>query len=110
MNRRKFLGLVGSGIAASNFSPALSIAQHRSEPPSDRPNFLFIICDDLMFRTIHSLNNPEVHTPNMDRLAASGCAFTHCFHQGSWSGAVCLPSRTMLNSGLTAFHAESWNR
>jgi choline-sulfatase len=43
----------------------------------------------------------------MDRLAASGCAFTHCFHQGSWSGAVCLPSRTMLNSGLTAFHAQA---
>ena len=71
MNRRKFIGLVGTGIAAST-SPALSIAQHRSEHPSDRPNFLFIICDDLMFRTIHSLNNPEVHTPNMDRLAASG--------------------------------------
>jgi choline-sulfatase len=43
----------------------------------------------------------------MDRLAARGCAFTHCFHQGSWSPAVCLPSRTMLNSGLTAFHAQA---
>ncbi len=107
MNRRKFLGLVGSGIAASNLGPALSMAQDRSQPTSGRPNFLFIICDDLMFRTIHSLTNPEVQTPNMDRLAASGCAFTHCFHQGSWSGAVCLPSRTMLNSGLTAFHAQA---
>jgi choline-sulfatase len=59
-----------------------------------------------MYRTIHSLNNPEVYTPSMDRLATAGCAFTHCFHQGSWSGAVCVPSRTMLNSGLTAFRAE----
>jgi len=74
---------------------------------ANRPNFLFMICDDLMYRTIQSLNNPEVHTPNMDRLAAAGCAFTHCFHQGSWSGAVCVPSRTMLNSGLTAFRAEA---
>jgi choline-sulfatase len=106
MDRRKFIGLLGTGIAASRTSPALSVAQSPSAQTTNRPNFLFIICDDLMFRTIHSLNNPEVLTPNMDRLAARGCAFTHCFHQGSWSGAVCVPSRTMLNSGLTAFHAE----
>jgi len=107
MDRRKFLGLVGTGIAASNLNPMLSLAQDQSRPASERPNFLFIIADDLMFRTIHSLNNHEVHTPNLDRLVASGCAFTHCFHQGSWSPAVCLPSRTMLNSGLTAFHAQA---
>lgn len=106
MDRRKFIGLLGTGIAASGAERAFSIAQSPSGHAADRPNFLFIICDDLMFRTIHSLNNPEIHTPNMDRLAAAGCAFTHCFHQGSWSGAVCVPSRTMLNSGLTAFHAE----
>ena len=107
MDRRKFLGLVGTGIAASNLNPLFSTGQDRSQPASGSPNFLFIIADDLMFRTIHSLNNPEIHTPNMDRLAASGCAFTHSFHQGSWSPAVCMPSRTMLNSGLTAFHAQA---
>jgi len=107
MDRRKFIGLVGSGIAASNAGSMFSLAQTRPEPPDGRPNFLFIICDDLMFRTIHALNNPEVHTPNMDRLAAAGCAFTHSFHQGSWSGAVCIASRTMLNSGLTGFRAEA---
>ena len=107
MDRRRFIGWLGTGIAAIGAAPALSRAQSPSGHASDQPNFLFIICDDLMFRTVHSLNNPEIHTPNMDRLAASGCAFTHCFHQGSWSGAVCVPSRTMLNSGLTAFHAEA---
>ena len=45
MDRRKFLGLVGSGIAASNLSPVLSMAQGRSEPASGRPNLLFIIAD-----------------------------------------------------------------
>src|ERR1700761_8868744 len=97
MDRRRFL----SGIAASGAASALA------QPAADkRPNFLFFICDDLAFRTIQSLNNPEVRTPNIDRLMASGRTFTHCFHQGSWSGAVCVPSRTMLNSGLTAFHAQ----
>jgi arylsulfatase A-like enzyme len=107
MDRRQFMGLVGSGIAASSFGASYSLAEAQSGSATNRPNFLFIIADDLMYRTIHSLNNPEVHTPSMDRLAASGTAFTHCFHQGSWSGAVCVPSRTMLNSGLTAFHAEA---
>ena len=102
MDRRKFIGLMGTGIAAGKTAPLQAFAK----PSSDRPNFIFMICDDLTFRTIHSLNNSEVHTPNIDRLAASGCTFTHCFHQGSWSPAVCIPSRTMLNSGLTAFHAQ----
>ncbi len=106
MDRRKFLGLVGGGMAAAQSGLTLG-AQAESVPADGRPNFLFIIADDLAFRTIGSLNNPEVHTPNLDRLAASGTAFTHCFHQGSWSGAVCVPSRTMLNSGLSAFHAEA---
>lgn len=102
MDRRKFIALAASGIAASKPASARALRETRST----RPNFLFIICDDLTYRSIHALNNPEIHTPNLDRLAASGCAFTHCFHQGAWAPAVCVPSRTMLNSGLTAFHAK----
>ncbi len=99
------MGWMAAG-AASGAVPVLAGAEGTvSEKESSKPNFLFIIADDMMYRTIHSLNNPEIHTPNLDKLVANGCAFTHCFHQGAWSGAVCVPSRTMLNSGLTAFHA-----
>ena len=104
MDRRKFIELMTAGVAAGAAASPLALGQEGNS--SSRPNFLFIIADDLMYRTVHSLNNQEIHTPNFDRLASSGCAFTHCFHQGAWSGAVCVPSRTMLNSGLTAFHAE----
>lgn len=101
MDRRKFISLLPAGLAAQQ-----ALAAAPATARSARPNFLFLIADDLMFRTIQSINNREVHTPNMDRLAASGCAFTHCFHQGSWTGAVCVASRTMLNSGLSAFRAQ----
>ena len=101
MDRRRFLSLLPAGIAAQEALASTSSASH-----SDRPNFLFMIADDLTYRSINSRNNREIHTPNLDRLAESGCTFTHCFHQGSWSGAVCIPSRTMLNSGLTGFRAE----
>ena len=104
MDRRKFLGMAAMGAASAGVPSAAAFAQGSSV--SQKPNFLFMICDDLMFRTIHALNNHEVHTPNIDRLVSRGCAFTHSFHQGSWSGAVCIASRTMLNSGLTGFRAQ----
>jgi arylsulfatase A-like enzyme len=102
MDRRKFLSLLPAGVVAGE-----ALAASGQQPqPSERPNFLFMIADDLTFRSIQSSNNAEVHTPNLDRLVASGCHFTHAFHQGSWSPAVCVPSRTMLTTGLSAFRAE----
>jgi arylsulfatase A-like enzyme len=110
MNRRNFIGLSASVIAAKQARASLagsSVSALGAEgAPGRQPNFLFLIADDLMFRTIHSINNPEVHTPNIDKLVGDGCHFTHCFHQGGWSGAVCVPSRTMLNTGLSSFHAN----
>jgi arylsulfatase A-like enzyme len=103
MNRRHFIGLSTTALAATQARPARATAPAN---PDRRPNFLFIIADDLNFRTIHAINNPEVHTPHLDALVRSGCHFTHCFHQAGWSGAVCVPSRTMLNTGLTTFHAQ----
>lgn len=68
-----------------------------------RPNLLLIVADDQTHRSIHALNNPAVQTPNLDRLAARGTCFTHAFHQGSWTGAVCVASRAMLHTGRQIF-------
>ncbi len=101
MNRRTFLSLSSAAAAAAKANPALALPGGPA-----RPNFLFLIADDWMYRTLGAVNNPEIATPHIDRLLGSGCHFTHCFHQGSWTGAVCVASRTMLNTGLTAFHAN----
>ena len=69
-----------------------------------RPNILLILTDDQRFNTIHALGNPEIQTPNLDRLAASGVAFSRAHIPGGTSGAVCMPSRAMLHSGKTLFH------
>jgi arylsulfatase A-like enzyme len=106
MDRRTFLELLSAALPAVSTVNAGATNAVAKPAVGDRPNFLFLIADDLMFRTIGTINNPEVHTPNLDRLTRSGCHFTHCFHQGSWTGAVCVASRTMLNTGLTAFHAQ----
>lgn len=101
--RRNFIQSFALGPTALN--AAESVRTHPKQ--TERPNFLFLIADDLTYRSIHALNNPEVHTPNLDGLVNNGCAFTHCFHQGSWSPAVCVPSRTMLNTGVSAFRAQA---
>jgi len=73
---------------------------------AEQPNILFIFADDHCYKAINSLHNKEVQTPNLDRLVAQGTTFTHAYNMGSWSGAVCLASRAMLNTGRTVWRAE----
>ena len=72
-----------------------------------RPNIVFIFADDQCFRTINALGAKEVETPNLDSLARRGTTFTHAFNMGSWSGAVCVASRTMLNTGRFVWNANA---
>ena len=75
-------------------------------PVHERPNFLLLLSDDQMHRALGLLGELEVKTPNLDRLARRGMLFTHCFNQGGWSGAVCVPSRMMLNTGRTVWQCR----
>ena len=75
-------------------------------PAADKPNILFLFADDQCYETVHALGNAEIETPNLDRLARQGTTFTHAYNQGSWSGAVCVASRTMLNTGRFLWHAN----
>ncbi len=72
-----------------------------------KPNVLFLFADDLAFDTIHALGNDEIETPNLDRLVKRGTTFTHAYNQGGWHGAICVASRTMLNTGRFLWHAEA---
>ena len=72
----------------------------------EKPNFLIIVTDDQTFESIGCLNNPEIKTPNIDRLVRQGTTFTHAFNQGSWTGAISVASRTMLITGQYLYHAS----
>ncbi len=71
-----------------------------------KPNVLFLVTDDQRFDTIHALGNGVIRTPNLDRLAASGTAFTSAHIPGGTSGAICMPSRAMIHTGRTLFHLD----
>ena len=94
------LGLLPGDLRAANRFAA---------PGQARPNFLFLLSDDQTFRALGRLGELEVKTPNLDRLAQRGMLFTHCFNQGGWSGAVCIPSRMMLNTGRTLWQCRGTN-
>lgn len=86
---RYFCCLVTLGVA---LTPARIAA-------ADRPNILFILSDDQRWDTIHALGNPEIETPNLDRLVEKGFHFNNAYCMGSMIGAVCTPSRIMLMTG-----------
>jgi len=71
-----------------------------------KPNILFVLTDDQRFDTIAALGNPEIKTPNMDRLVEAGTAFTQAHIPGGTCGAICCPSRAMLHTGRGLFHLE----
>lgn len=79
---------------------------HGAEPaPPKRPNILFILADDqspLDLKVYNPVSTLE--SPNIDRLAREGMVFDGAYHMGSFSGAVCTPSRHMIMSGRTLWH------
>jgi choline-sulfatase len=71
----------------------------------NRPNILFIIVDDQSPFALKAYNPASaLDTPNIDRLAKDGMVLDAAYHMGSWSGAVCTPSRTMVMTGRTVWH------
>jgi len=71
------------------------------------PNIIFIFSDDQSFETIGVNGKEKIKTPNLDGLTKTGTTFTHVYNMGSWAGAVCTASRTMLNTGSYLWDAKS---
>ena len=70
-----------------------------------RPNILFVNVDDQSpydFKFYNS--NSPLQSPTIDQLAAQGMVFDAAYHMGSFSGAVCTPSRHMIMCGRTVWH------
>ena len=87
-----------------------SVATAAEESGNSRPNILFLFADDQAFHTIHALGNDEIRTPHLDRLTERGVTFTHAYNMGGWNGAICIASRTMLNSGRYLWQAHAIDR
>ncbi len=68
----------------------------QAQDKTAKPNVLFIAVDDLRDWVGYLHHNTQAITPNIDRLAARGMAFTHSY----CAAPVCNASRAALMSGL----------
>ncbi|MDZ7723494.1 MAG: sulfatase-like hydrolase/transferase [candidate division KSB1 bacterium] len=103
-NRRSFLKTFGTGSAVLAAGSLFSCSR------AQQPNVLFLFTDDQRFNTLNALNNPDIQTPNLDRLVRRGLAFTNAYIMGGFSGAICMPSRAMLMTGRHLFHIQDNGR
>ena len=87
-----------SSIIALLLAPL--VALHAADtPPASKRNVVFLLADDLRPDCLGRLGHPIVKTPNLDKLLENGFAFRNAYVLGSNSGAVCMPSRTMIQTG-----------
>lgn len=70
-----------------------SLAAAEQRPNKQRPNIVLIMADDLGFSDIGCYGS-EIHTPNLDRLAAHGLRFSQFYNC-----AKCETTRATLLSG-----------
>ena len=82
------VGLPGLWLAIDG---ACSAAEVRKSP-----NLLLIVADDATWSDFGFTGNPDVHTPNLDRLASQGKQLTRMFTPA----ATCSPTRHALFTGL----------
>lgn len=75
-------------------SPAPLAAADSSTTGAEKPNVLLVMTDDQGWGDIHSHQNPDIDTPNLDSLANSGARFNHFY-----VSPVCAPTRAALLTG-----------
>ena len=107
LTRRKFIAGIASGAALlrhgkSSLGKTASTSTSESTPKpsssntqSRRPNFIFILADDLGWGDLSCYGRPDYRTPNIDILASQGVRFTNAYS----ASAVCTPTRCGFITG-----------
>ena len=94
MDKKQWL-LLSCGLMAT---PALQAQSN------NRPNIIYIMCDDLGYADIGCYGQEYIHTPHLDRMAREGMRFTQAY-AGS---PVSAPSRASFMTGQHTGH--TWVR
>jgi arylsulfatase A len=100
-------------LVALTCFPASMLAQSdpgktRSETdrlPAALPNILLVMVDDLGWMDLHCQGNTRLHTPNIDRLAATGVRFTDAYA----AAPVCSPTRAAVMTGQSPARLQITN-
>ncbi len=85
-------GLAALGLLWMSLMPGAAADR---PTPEARPNFVFILADDLGYTDLACYGSRYYETPAIDRMAAQGMRFT----AGYTAGPNCQPTRAALMSG-----------
>ena len=66
-----------------------------AEPSARKPNFIFILTDDMSWADVACFGHPYAKTPNVDRMAKEGIKFTQFYA----CAQECAPARSALLTG-----------
>src|SRR6476620_10711231 len=77
------------------FLAALLFCAAGQLPAATPPNVVLILADDLGYETLGAYGGTSYRTPTLDKLAATGVRFDHCYVQ-----PLCTPTRVQLMTGL----------
>lgn len=115
MNRRAFLSrsaLASAGLTqlplldGGNFGPSVPATGEISAGRCNRPNILFLFTDQWRHDIFGYAGNPQVRTPNLDRLAMQSVNFRRAY----CPSPACGPSRASLFTGhYPAVHGHRRN-
>lgn len=73
---------------------------------SEKMNVLFIITDQQRADHLGGAGNPDLKTPNLDRLAAEGMRFTNAYV----ANPICMPNRSTIFTGkYPSIHGTRFN-
>ena len=89
LNRRQFVSVAAGAIAG------LSVGSLARAAVAKKPNFLFVLVDDLGWADLRCYGSTFYDTPNLDRLAKSGMKFTDAYA----ACPVCSPTRAAIMTG-----------
>jgi arylsulfatase A-like enzyme len=67
-----------------------------------KPNVIYMMADELGYYEAGFMGNPNLQTPNLDKLAAEGIVFKNMFAGSS----VCAPTRCCLLTGKHSGHTS----
>lgn len=73
----------------------LALTATEAAEPVRRPNIVLILVDDFGYECVGANGGTSYRTPQLDRLAASGVRFEHCYAQ-----PLCTPTRVQLMTGI----------
>ena len=92
VTRRRLLQAMGGGAALLASRP---VARAFAGEPAKKPNFVFILVDDLGWADIGCYGSRYYETPSIDKLASGGMLFTNAYA----ACAVCSPTRASIMTG-----------